>query len=211
MKEYLEIFLTFVKLGAMVFGGGYAMIPVVDRELIKKKGWVTMDEVMDYYTIAQITPGIIAVNLSTFVGYKRKGSLGGFLATLGLIIPGTTLIMAAALFIGNFAGIPEVRYAFTGIRIAVGALILDTVIKMAKGVFKEVKALVIYIIVVVISIFPSGILPPFLKSPVLLVLASGIAGLLIFRRGKPVSEASVQCPESQQENNTPPYDTGGGT
>jgi len=182
MKEYLEIFLTFLKIGVSTFGGGYAMIPVVERELINKRGWTTMDEVMEYYTIAQITPGIIMVNLSTFVGYKQKGILGGIIATFGVFLPGASLIIAAALFISNFADIPEVQYAFAGIRIAVGALILDTVIKLVKGIFKDIKAFMIFLIVFGVSVLPAGILPPFLKSPVLLVLVSGLAGLFIYRQ-----------------------------
>ena len=192
MKGYLELFLAFLKLGCITFGGGYAMIPVVDRELVKKKGWITMDEVMDYYTIAQITPGIIAVNLSTFVGYKQKGHLGGFLATVGFVFPGATLILIAALFISNFTDIPAVQHAFTGIRIAVGALIMDTAIKLVKGFLKDIKALVIYIIVFVLAAFPSGILPTFLKSPVLLVLVSGLAGLFLYRQKKPNPSADTQ-------------------
>ena len=192
MKEYLEVFLAFLRVGFFTFGGGYAMIPIVERELIKKKGWVTMDEVMEYYTIAQITPGIIAVNLSTFVGYKQKGPLGGFLATLGFVLPGVTLITALALFISNFAEIPEVRHAFTGIRIAVGALILDTVIKMVKGAFKDMKALVIYAVVFGLAVLPSGIVPGFIKSPVSLVLASGLVGLFIYRQKKPPSSNDNQ-------------------
>ena len=163
------------------------MIPVVDRELIKKKGWVTMEEVMDYYTIAQITPGLIGVNLSTFIGYKQKGIFGGILATLGFILPGSVFVLAAALFIGNFAEIPWVRHAFTGIRIAVGALILDTVIKMVKGAFKDLKALVIYIVVFAVSLLPQGLVYPWIKSPVTLVLVSGMAGLAIYRQKKPPS------------------------
>jgi chromate transporter len=190
MKEYLAILWAFLKIGIFTFGGGYAMIPIVERELIKKRGWVTMDEVMDYYTIAQITPGLIGVNLSTFVGDKQKGVLGGILATVGFVLPGATLITAAAIFISNIADIPTVQHAFAGIRIAVGALILDTVIKMVKGVFKDAKALVIYIIVFGVSILPTraglvlGIAPGFLKSPVLLVLASGLVGLFIYRQKK---------------------------
>jgi chromate transporter len=187
MRGYLDLFMAFLKMGCITFGGGYAVIPVVDRELIKKRGWVTMEEVMDYYTIAQITPGLIAVNLSTFVGYKQKGILGGILATLGFVLPGVTLILALALFIGNFAELPEVKHAFAGIRIAVGALILDTVIKLVKGLFKDIKAVIIYIIVFAISVFPKGVLPfgalpSFIKSPVFLVLASGFAGLFIYRQ-----------------------------
>jgi chromate transporter len=158
------------------------MLPVVERELIKKRGWTTMDEVMDYYTIAQITPGIIAVNLSTFVGYKQGGFLGGFLATVGFVLPGVSLILAAALFISNLADIPAVQHAFAGIRIAVGALILDTVIKLVKGVFKDFKALVIYIVVFVLSVF-------WKVSPMLLILGAGAAGLVFYRTKKPASGA----------------------
>ncbi|WP_010262257.1 chromate transporter [Treponema primitia] len=174
MKEYFDLLVTFLKLGVLTFGGGYAMIPVVERELIKKKGWTTMDEVMNYYTIAQVTPGIIAVNLSTFIGYKQKGPLGGVLATIGFVLPGVVFISSIAICLSNFADLPVVQHAFTGIRVAVGALILDTVIKMVKGVFKNWKSLVIYIIAFVLSFVWS-------VSPVLLVIAAGLLGLLVFR------------------------------
>ncbi|MFP3042496.1 chromate transporter [Treponema primitia] len=174
MKEYFDLFLIFLKLGVLTFGGGYAMIPVVERELIKKKGWTTIDEVMDYYTIAQVTPGIIAVNLSTFIGYKRKGPLGGALATIGFVLPGVVFISIIAICLSSFADLPAVQHAFTGIRVAVGALILDTVIKMVKGVFKNWKSLVIYIIAFALSFVWS-------VSPVLLVIAAGLLGLLVFR------------------------------
>jgi chromate transporter len=173
MKEYFDLFVTFLKLGVLTFGGGYAMIPVVERELIKKKSWTDMDEVMNYYTIAQVTPGIIAVNLSTFIGYKRKGPLGGFLATVGFVLPGVIFITIIAICLRSFADLPAVQHAFTGIRVAVGALILDTVIKMVKGVFKNWKALVIYITAFALSFFRN-------VSPVLLVIASGVVGLLVF-------------------------------
>ena len=194
MKDYFELFLVFMKIGAIAFGGGYAIIPIAERELVKKKGWIIMDELMDYYTIAQITPGVIAVNLSTFVGYKQKGALGGFFATLGFLIPGATYVIIAALFLSNLADIPAVQHAFTGIRIAVGTLILSTVIKLVKGIFKDRKALVIYIIVFVVSVFPGGIIPAFLKSPVLLVLVSGAVGLFIYRQKKPESSGGGTQP-----------------
>ena len=174
MKEYFELLATFFKLGALTFGGGYAMIPVVERELIKKKGWIDMDEVMNYYAIAQVTPGIIAVNLSTFVGCKRKGPVGGILATIGFVLPGLVLVTLIAICLGSFADAPAVRHAFAGIRVAVGALILDTVIKAVKGVFRNWKSLVIYSIVFALSFAWS-------VSPALLIIASGIAGLLAFK------------------------------
>jgi len=174
LKEYSQLLLTFLKLGCITFGGGYAMIPVVERELIRKKGWVTMEEVMDYYTIAQITPGIIAVNLSTFIGCRKKGMLGGTIATIGFVFPGAALVILAAFFIRNIEEYPAAVHAFTGIRIAVGALILDTVIKMAKGIFKDPAAIVIYLIAFALS-FIWGV------SPMIVVLGSGIAGLFVYR------------------------------
>ena len=193
MKRYLEVFFTFLKMGCMTFGGGYAMIPIVERELIKKRGWITMDEVMEYYTIAQITPGLIGVNLATFVGFKKTGTLGGILATLGYVFPGASFVMIVAIFISNFAELPVVQHAFTGIRIAVGVLILDTVIKMVKGVLKNASAIVIYIIVFAISVLPSGILPAIIKSPVSLVLTSGLVGLLIYRQKKTAAPAETKA------------------
>ena len=185
MKEYFDILFTFLRIGLFTFGGGYAIIPVVERELVTKKRWITMEEVMDFYTISQIMPGLIGVNLLIFVGNKRKGIIGGLLGAVGFIIPGATLILLVAMFISNFAEIPAVRQAFAGIRIAVAALILDTVIKLVKGVFKEARTLLIYLFVFILSALPAGILPPFMGSPAFLVLASGITGLIIFSRKKP--------------------------
>jgi chromate transporter len=178
LKEYVDLVFTFIKMGCLTFGGGYAMIPVLERELIKKKGWISMDEVMDYYTIAQVTPGIIAVNVSTFVGFKRKGPLGGILSTLGFILPGSVFVGAIAVFLTNFSDIPAVKHAFMGIRVAVGALILDTVIKLFRGVFKDRKAIVIFAIVLCFSAVWNA-------SPVLLIAAAGLAGYLLNRPGKP--------------------------
>lgn len=163
-----------MRVGAMTFGGGYAMVPVIERELINRKGWTNMDEVMDYYTIAQITPGIIAVNLSTFIGYKRKGPLGGLLGTVSFLIPGVTLMVFISLFIKQFAEYPAVRHAFAGIRVAVGALILDTVIKLIKGIFKDLKAVIIFILGFSFQALLSA-------SPVLIILGAGAAGFLLYR------------------------------
>jgi chromate transporter len=129
----MELFWAFVVVGATTFGGGYAVIPVLERELIKKRGWLTMDEALDFYTIAQITPGIILINIATFSGYKRKGVLGGIIATIGIALPGVTLMMLISLFMRRFAENSIALRAFSGIRLAVCALILDTVIKLFKG------------------------------------------------------------------------------
>ncbi|MDR2143421.1 MAG: chromate transporter [Treponema sp.] len=140
MTEWLDLIWTFIKIGVSTFGGGYAMVPVLERELIKKKGWITMTEVMDYYTIAQVTPGIIAVNISTFVGYKRLGAPGGIAATGAFILPGILFMTAVSLFVSRFAEYAAVQHAFAGIRIAVGALILDTIRKLVLELFKKGKS-----------------------------------------------------------------------
>jgi chromate transporter len=178
------------------------MIPVVERELINKKGWTNMEEVMDYYTIAQITPGIIGVNLSTFVGCKRKGPLGGFLATLGFVLPGVVFITVIAVFLANFADFPAVKHAFTGIRVAVCALIVDTVIKLVKGVFKNRKAVAMYALVFALSVLWS-------VSPVPLVAAGGLLGLLVFRE-KPGAAAPVSRRAGDKGAGSEPGVKGGG-
>ncbi|MHC6204266.1 chromate transporter [Breznakiellaceae bacterium SP9] len=174
MKKLIEIVLAFLKIGAVTFGGGYAMLPVLERELIKKKGWVTMEEVMDYYTIAQITPGIIAINVSTFIGFRQKGVAGAILATLCFALPGVTIITLVALFIAGFADMELVQHAFVGIRVAVGALVLDTVIKLLKGVFKDSKAVIIFALALGFSAALSA-------SPVLIIACAGIAGFVLYR------------------------------
>ena len=171
MKTYLELIWTFIKIGASTFGGGYAMVPVLDRELVRGRGWITMDEVMDYYTIAQVTPGIIAVNVSTFVGYRRGGILGGILATVSFILPGVTLMALVSLFVGRFAAYPVVQHAFAGIRIAVGALILDTVIKLLQGFYKKALSLAIFAAAFALSAVLGA-------SPVYVVLGAGLLGWL---------------------------------
>jgi chromate transporter len=175
MKGYVDLFLVFLKMGCVTFGGGYAMVPVIERELIKKRGWTTMEEVMDYYTVAQVTPGIIAVNTSTFIGYKQKGPLGGILATFGFVFPGVTMVTVIALCLSSFAEYPAVQHAFAGIRVAVGALILDTVIKLVRGVFKDSMSVLLFGLSFALSAALS-------VNPVFLVLASGIAGFLLYGR-----------------------------
>jgi chromate transporter len=172
-KEYFDLFFTFFKMGCVTFGGGYAMLPVLEREIIKKKGWATMEEIMDYYTIAQVTPGVIAVNVSTFIGYKRKGIAGGFISTAGFVLPGVTLVTLAALCVSRFADYPVVKRALAGVRIAVAALIADTVIKLCKGLFKDRTALALFVLVFSISAFIGA-------SPVLLLTASGLAGFFLY-------------------------------
>ena len=177
MKENLDLIWTFIRIGASTFGGGYAMVPVLDRELIRGKGWTTMDEIMDYYTIAQVTPGLIAINVSTFIGYRRKGIPGGILATAGFVIPGITLMTIISIFISRFADYEVVQHAFAGIRVAGGALILDTILRLVKGFYKDYKSLVIFILAFAFSAILG-------QSPVYIILGASILGWLLYRPKK---------------------------
>ena len=132
MKEILELFLLFAKIGGFTFGGGYAMLPMIKKELVEKRQYVTEEEIPDYYAIGQLTPGVIAVNVATFVGYKRKGVLGGIMATLGVVTPSVIIITLIAALISNFQDIPLVSAALSGIRLAVIAMIVKTLIGIAK-------------------------------------------------------------------------------
>jgi chromate transporter len=173
MKLYLDLIWTFFKMGCVTFGGGYAMLPIIERELVQHKAWATIDEVMDYFAIGQITPGVIAVNVSTFIGYKKAGIAGGILTTLGFVLPSLIIITVISAFLSNFADMPLVRHAFAGIRVAVGALILDAVIKLFSGAVKNWKALLICGAAFLLS----GI---WHASPVLIVLAAGLSGFFLF-------------------------------
>jgi chromate transporter len=173
LREYLELFWAFIVVGSTTFGGGYAVVPVLEREMIKKRGWLTMDEMLDFYTISQITPGIILINIATFVGCKRKGVLGGIIATVGIALPGVSLMLLISLFVKRFAEYSVVQHAFSGIRLAVCALILDTTIKLFKGFWKDYRAVIISIAAFVLSAV-------FSVSPVYVIFASGIAGFLLF-------------------------------
>jgi chromate transporter len=159
-------------------------VPVLERELIKKRGWVTMNEVLDFFTIAQITPGIIAVNIATFVGCKRKGAIGGVIATAGLILPGISLMLVVSIFVKRFAEYPIVQHALAGIRLGVCALILDTAIKLFKGFFKDYKAIILCVIAFVLSAV-------FSVSPVLIIIGAGIAGFLFFGKKQETPEGKT--------------------
>jgi chromate transporter len=179
VKIYLDLVWTFFKMGCVTFGGGYAMLPVLERELVQKKGWAAMDEMMDYFAVGQVTPGVIAVNVSTFIGYRRKGIPGGILCTLGFVLPSLIIITIIAAFLNNFAELAVVQHAFGGIRIAVGALVLEAVIKLFTGAVKDAGAAIICAAAFVLSVV-------FKAPPAFLVIASGIAGFLLYmpRTGK---------------------------
>ncbi|MCF2558092.1 MAG: chromate transporter [Bacteroidales bacterium] len=173
MKELFELFWLFAKMGSVTFGGGYAMLPILQRELVEKRGWVTNEELADYYAVGQCTPGIIAVNTSTFIGEKRRGVVGGIASTLGFVFPSIIIISLIAAFLSNFAELAVVRNAFAGIQACVCVLILNAVVKLMKGAVKNVPAILIYLAVLAASVF-------FGLSPIILVVASGLAGVAVF-------------------------------
>ena len=172
MKELLTLFGLFFKIGIMTFGGGYAMLPMLERELVTKRGYVTMEEIMDYFAIGQCTPGVIAVNTATFIGQKRKGILGGIFATLGVVFPSLVIISALAGVIEAFSHIELVSHAFAGIRVCVCVLIINAVVKLFKKAVVDIKTLVIFLLVILGSTF-TGL------SPVIFVLISAVLGIAL--------------------------------
>jgi len=176
LKELLTLFLTFAKVGVMTFGGGYAMLPILQREVVENKGWATDEELSDYFAIGQCTPGVIAVNTATFIGQKRRGILGGIVATLGVVFPSLVIIAALAGVITTFSHLAWVRHAFAGIRVCVCVLIFNAVLKLWKGAVKDVWGLVIFLVILALSVFTK-------LSPIIYVLAAAVAGLLIKNLG----------------------------
>lgn len=138
IKEFIKLYLAFVKIGAFTFGGGLAMMPIMQRELIEKRGWVTEEELIDYFAIGQSTPGIIAVNVATFVGYKRLGLFGGIIGTLGVVTPSWVIIMLLAGAISSVDKYPLAQKALKGINVAVAALLTSVIVKFSKKTIKSV-------------------------------------------------------------------------
>ncbi len=170
MNIFLDLFVTFAKIGVMTFGGGYAMLPILQREVVENKGWATEEELVDYFAIGQCTPGIISVNTATFVGQKQKGVAGGIVATLGLVFPSLIIISLLAGVIEAFSHIEWVQHAFGGIRICVCVLIVNAVVKLFKKSVVDWKTLAIFLIVTAGSAFTS-------LSPVVFIVIAAILGI----------------------------------
>jgi len=176
MKTLWELFIAFAKVGVMTFGGGYAMIPILEREIVDHRGWATEEELMDYYAVGQCTPGVIAVNTATFIGNKIRGTLGGIVATIGMVFPSLVIITVIAAALTNFADIPAVKSAFAGIRVCVCVLIFNAVIKLWKKAVADKGALVLCLAVFLMSVC-------FDISPVVFVLMCAAAGILFTKLG----------------------------
>ena len=171
MKELFDLFWTFCRIGALTFGGGYAMLPLIQKEIVENKKWSTEKEILDYYAVGQCTPGVIAVNTATFIGFKLRGVIGGIVATLGVIFPSIVIILIIASFLQNFANLAIVQSAFAGIRVAVVSLIITTVVKLLKSSVKDYLGVIIALATFIISAF-------FGLSPVYIVIAAGLIGFI---------------------------------
>ena len=172
MKLLIEMFLTFAKVGVMTFGGGYAMLPILQREVVDNKGWATEEELMDYFAIGQCTPGVIAVNTATFIGQKYNGFWGAVFATLGVVFPSLVIISLLAGVIEAFSHLTWVQNAFGGIRVCVCVLITNAVLKLFKKAVVDVPTLVIFLAVCLGSILLD-------VSPVIFVVIAAFAGIII--------------------------------
>ncbi|NCN04085.1 MAG: chromate transporter [Spirochaetales bacterium] len=172
-KTLFNLLWTFTKIGSVSFGGGYAMLPLLERELIDKRSWVTKEQILDYYAIGQSTPGIIAVNVSTFIGWQRAGWVGALAATLGFVLPSLVIITILAGVLTWSGDVPTVQHALAGVRVAVAALVLSTVIKFYTGAVKNKRGLGIFALTLGLSFFLG-------LSPFLLVLGGGFFGLILF-------------------------------
>ena len=178
MSLLLALFLNFAKIGLFTFGGGYAMIALIEDACVEKKQWITHDEMMNITVIAESTPGPIAINCATYVGYKQKGFLGAIVATIGMILPSFCIIFLISLFLDHFLEITWIAHAFLGIKIAVGILILDAAIKMIQKMQKKwmprVFRICAFVAMMLINVFSVRI------STIVLMLAAGVISLIIF-------------------------------
>ena len=177
MGELLELYSVFLKIGAVNFGGGYAMLPLLEKELNEKRGWVTTGELMDYFAIGQCTPGIIALNVSTFIGNKRGGAIGAIAATVGFLTCPIVMIVIIAAFLQNFAHLAIVRNAFAGIRVCVCVLIVQAVMRLWKKSVVDTISFAIFLAVFLLTVFSKSL--PLSLPAALLVIASGILGVLL--------------------------------
>ena len=174
MKLLWDLYLTWFKMGLFTFGGGYAMLPMIQKEVIDKHHWATEEEIMNYHAIGQCTPGIIAVNTATFVGYYLKGVVGGVIATLGVISPSVIIITVIAALISNFMEIEMVKHALLGINVAVCALMIKSISGLWKKSIKNIGSFTVFAIALLLSVLTD-------ISTVYLVILSGILGVVLSR------------------------------
>ena len=175
MRKYLKIFISFFKIGLFTFGGGYAMMPMFRKELIEKHEYITEEELLDYYSIGQCTPGIIAINVATFTGYKVYKTLGAVIATLGLVLPSLIVIIVIARFLGEISGNEVLEHAFNGVRIGIVVLLFNEMISIARKNIKNRFHIIVFLVSCVLVLF-------FNLSSVMVVAIAGIVGGAKFLR-----------------------------
>lgn len=190
MNETLSLYLTFLKIGAVNFGGGYAMLPLLERDLVENRGWTTTEDLTDYFAIGQCTPGLIALNVATFIGSRRKGIPGAIAATTGFVTIPIIIILLIATFLQGFADLPVVQNAFAGIRVCVCVLIVQAVLRLWNKSVIDKTSLVLYLTVFLLTAL-SGVLPLAVPAAVLVII-SGAFGVIL---GKAVPEP-VKAAES---------------
>lgn len=172
MKELYELFMIFARIGGLTFGGGYAMLPLLQKEVVEQRHWVTEEELLDYYAIGQCTPGIIAVNTATFIGYKQKKILGAIVATFGVCAPSLIIITIIAMFLQNVMETAVVRHAFVGIRICVCVLIINAVVKLlGKAVIDKMTCVFFVVVILVSLLFPI--------SSIYIICGAGLISLIL--------------------------------
>ena len=174
MKDIWSLYFAFFKIGAFMFGGGYSMLPLLNRELVDRRGWTDEEELLDYFAIAQCTPGIIAINTATFIGNKRKGFWGGAAATLGAITVPVLVVLIIASLLMRFWALPAVAHAFAGVRVAVAALIAASVVRLVKSGVKNWFGVALCTLAF-IAVALLG------QSPVLVIVCAAVAGLIAGR------------------------------
>lgn len=177
MNELFQLFMAFFRIGGLTFGGGLTMLPMLKYELVEKRQWVTEDDLLNYYAVGQCTPGIIAVNVSTFVGYKRRGIFGAVISTLGMISPSLIIVSIIAMFVQQFIENPYVAHAVGGIKVVVCALMLNTVITMGKKSMVSKITTAMAVLGFVLAMFTP-------IPTVLLVILAGIAGVILYKTGR---------------------------
>ena len=192
LRQFVELYLAFLKIGAFTFGGGLAMMPIMQRELIEKRGWLTDEELIDYFAIGQSTPGIIAVNVATFVGYKRLGVLGGIIGTLGVVTPSWVIIMILAGAISSVDKYPVAQKALKGINVAVAALLTSVIVKFSKKTIKSVWNAVLMLTAFALIYF-------FKVQSVWIIIASLVIGCLITMYKQKKAAKAVEASDSEKE------------
>lgn len=170
--DYIQLYTTFFRIGILTFGGGLTMLPLLKYELVESKKWITEEKLLDCYAIGQCTPGIIAVNTATYVGYLKRGVFGGIIATLGMVSPSVIIITVVAMFLQNFMEVAIIQHALMGIRGAVCALMLNTVVSLAKKSLISKINIAICAVALILALFTS-------IPTIALIIAAGITGVIV--------------------------------